>query len=77
MEKLKKIVKQIQDNQHNWFWFPAGTESGQTTSPRGFYQWACENKYPKGETHPLEEAHLAAYQLIKEKFNELVQESLE
>jgi hypothetical protein len=36
-----------------------------------------ENKYPSGETHPLEQAHEAAYQLMKDKFNELVKESLE
>jgi hypothetical protein len=36
-----------------------------------------ENKYPVGTTHPLEEAHTAAAELIKEKFNELVTNPLE
>ena len=52
-------------NWHNWFWFP--------TVPRGFYQWALENKYnmgPKG--HPLGLAHSDAAELIRSKFNELV-----
>lgn len=41
---------------------------------KGFYQWALENKYPVGATHPLEEAHAAAAQLLKDKFNEMVKE---
>jgi len=60
-----------------WFWFPPGTEINHTKEPRGFYQWAIENKYPVGTTHPLDEAHFAAAMLIKEKFNELVTKSLE
>jgi hypothetical protein len=60
----------------NWFMFPAGTETWQTKEPRGFYQWARENKYPVGkELHPLEEAHYDAYQLIKDKINEMVKKS--
>ena len=47
----------------NWFMFP---------DSKGFYQWALENKYPVGDTHPLEEAHYDAAQLMKDKFNELV-----
>ena len=47
----------------NWYIFPEG---------KGFYQWARENKYPVGETHPLEEAHADAAQLMKDKFYELV-----
>jgi hypothetical protein len=43
---------------------------------KGFYQWAIENKYPVGATHPLEEAHIAAALLIKDKFNELVKEHI-
>jgi hypothetical protein len=61
----------------NWYFFPEGNGANQTTTPRGFYQWAMENKYPVGTTHPLEEAHAAAANLIKEKFNELVTKSLE
>ena len=45
-------------------------------SHKGFYQWAMENKYPVGATHPLEEAHKAAALLIKDKFNELVKEHI-
>lgn len=39
---------------------------------KGFYQWALENKYEVGVTHPLERAHIDAFNLIKEKINELV-----
>jgi len=61
-----------------WFFFPPGTNSWETTEPRGFYQWALENKYRIGkQQHPLEEAHQAAAELMKEKFNELVTKSLE
>jgi hypothetical protein len=60
-------------NWDHWYLFPAGTEPGETQQPRGFYQWAVENKYNIGpDGHPLEHAHLAASILIKEKFNELV-----
>jgi len=71
-DNINSLVKQIQDNQDNWFWFSEG-EMG----PRGFYQWAMENKYPSGETHPLEEAHEVAYQLMKDKFDELVEKSIQ
>lgn len=61
----------------NWFMFPAGTEEWQTKEPRGFYQWARENKYPVGkESHPLDSAHYDAYLLIKDKFNEMVKEHI-
>jgi hypothetical protein len=60
-----------------WFMFPPGTEVGDTLAPRGFYQWAVENKYIIGaEGHPLEQAHRDAAELIKEKFNELVKKSI-
>ena len=42
------------------------------TTPLGFYQWADFNKYKMGTTHPLEEAHHDAANLMKDKFNELV-----
>ena len=64
-------------NMENWYMFPPGIESHETLQPRGFYQWAVENKYPIGTTHPLEEAHAAATELMKEKFNEMVTKSLE
>lgn len=59
-----------------WFLFPVIPNSGwhSNEEPRGFYQWALENKYelaPK-DKHPLEQAHLDASQLMKEMFNELV-----
>jgi len=72
---ITSLQKQIDFN--NWFWFPAGTNQNETKTPRGFYQWAVENKYPVGTTHPLEQAHKVAAELIKEKFNELVTNSLE
>jgi hypothetical protein len=60
----------------NWYFFPAGIGANQTKTPRGFYQWAVENKYKVGVTHPLEDAHRNAAELIKEKFNELVKKSI-
>ena len=60
-----------------WYLFPAGTEANETIAPRGFYQWAVENKYSIGaDGHPLESAHVDAAELIKEKFNELVKKSI-
>lgn len=58
---------------NKWFWFPQGVNQYETPAPRGFYQWAVENKYSVGsQGHPLEQAHADAAELIKEKFNELV-----
>lgn len=74
-EYLDSLYKQIKWNQ--WFFFESGTRANETKEPRGFYQWAMENKYPVGTTHPLEEAHADAATLIKEKFDELVTKSLE
>lgn len=57
----------------NWFFFPPASESWLTTEPRGFYQWAKENKYNVGpQNHPLEQAHADAAQLMQGKFNEVV-----
>jgi hypothetical protein len=62
----------------NWFMFPPGQGANQTESPRGFYQWAVENKYKCGkENHPLEQAHHDATTLMQGKFNELVKKPLE
>ena len=72
---LKSLYDQIVWD--NWFEFPEGTAPGDTLSPRGFYQWAIENKYPVGTTHPLEEAHEGAAELLKDKFNELVKKSIQ
>jgi hypothetical protein len=60
-----------------WFWFPKGKGSNQTETPRGFYQWAVENKYPIGTTHPLEQAHIDASKLMQGKFNDLVKKHLQ
>jgi len=60
-----------------WYLFPVGTDTNETTTPRGFYQWAIENKYNMGgDGHPLESAHKDAAQLIKEKFDEMVSKHL-
>lgn len=62
----------------NWFMFPPATEKWLTTNPRGFYQWAVENKYKCGpDKHPLEQAHRDAADLMREKFNELVKKSIQ
>jgi hypothetical protein len=61
----------------NWYMFPAGTNPHDTQNPRGFYQWAVENKYAIGTTHPLEEAHQVASQLMQGKFNELVKKHIQ
>ena len=66
-----------QIDQNKWFWFPPGSQANQTCAPRGFYQWAVENKYPIGTTHPLEEAHETAARLMREKFNELVNKNIQ
>jgi hypothetical protein len=58
--------------------FPPGVGANQTETPRGFYQWAVENKYPVGpENHPLEQAHIDASKLMQEKFNDLVTKHLQ
>jgi hypothetical protein len=71
---IQSLFQQIDFSK--WFWFPEGTHQGETQSPRGFYQWAVENKYPIGTTHPLEAAHKDAAELMKDKFNELVKKSV-
>ena len=61
-----------------WFMFPPSNRAWETTTPRGFYQWAVENKYQCGkEKHPLEFAHRDAAELMKEKFNELVKKTVQ
>ena len=73
--ELKNLYTQI--DWQSWFFFSAGTQANETQSPRGFYQWAIENKYSIGpEGHPLEQAHADAALLIKEKFDELVKKSI-
>jgi hypothetical protein len=61
----------------NWFFFPPGIPPHETATPRGFYQWAVENKYLCGpDNHPLEQAHQDAAKLMQEKFNELVKKPI-
>lgn len=68
---IDSLYNQI--NWHSWFFFPQGNNTNETQAPRGFYQWAIENKYSVGsQKHPLENAHSDAAKLIKGKFNELV-----
>ena len=73
-EYIDAIYNQI--DWSKWYFFPDGTAADETLGPRGFYQWAVENKYPVGTTHPLEQAHQAAADLLRERFNELVTENL-
>lgn len=65
-ETIAALYKQI--DLDKWFIFP---------NNKGFYTWAIENKYPIGQTHPLEESHVDAAQLMKDKFDELVKKHLE
>jgi len=64
-----------------WFLFPVIPNSGwhPNEQPRGFYQWALEHKYELAskDKHPLEQAHIDAANLMKDKFNELVKKHLE
>lgn len=59
-ETINALMNQI--DWESWFKFPG------KNYPAGFYRWAQENNYPIGTTHPLEEAHQDAFNLIKEKF---------
>jgi hypothetical protein len=72
---INSLYKQI--DQEPWFWFEPGTAVDHTHEPRGFYQWAVENKYKIGSTHPLEQAHQDAAILIQEKFDELVKKHIQ
>lgn len=72
VESLRNLI-----DWDNWYFFPPGNTIHETTDPRGFYQWAAEEKYDIGpRLHPLEEAHANAYLLLKEKFNEMVNKSI-
>jgi hypothetical protein len=62
---------------NHWYMFPKADEPWNTNSPRGFFQWAVENKYPIGpQQHPLEQAHSDAAHLMKDKLYELVKKTL-
>lgn len=65
-DTINSLYKQIDFSK--WFIFP---------NNKGFYTWAIENKYPIGQTHPLEKSHVDAASLMKDKFNELVKKHLE
>jgi hypothetical protein len=62
---IKGLVDQI--DLSKWFTF----------DNKGFYPWALDNKYKIGTTHPLEEAHRDAANLMKDRYNELVKKHLE
>lgn len=69
-----EVVDSNKLDMDHWYLFPPAEEDYNTQSPRGFYQWAIENKYNVGpEHHPLEDAHRDAAKLIRSKFNELVE----
>jgi len=71
---LFDVVDYTKLDMANWFMFPSAEEDYNTQTPRGFYQWAVENKYSVGpEFHPLEDAHRDAAELIRSKFDELVE----
>ena len=38
----------------------------------GFNQWALLNDYPRGTTHPLDEAHRDAVKLMLPTYNKLI-----
>jgi hypothetical protein len=64
-------------NWDNWFLFPAGTGTYDTQQPRGFYQWAVENKYTVGpDGHPLEQAHQDAAILLRKRLDELATQNI-
>lgn len=75
------ITHNSQIDYSKWFLFPVIPNSGwhPNEEPRGFYQWALEHKYelaPK-DKHPLEQAHIDAANLMRDKFDELVKKHLE
>ena len=59
-QTLKTLLKQI--NFKNWLWFPVNL---------GFYEWAKENNFPFGTTHPLEESHAEASKIVYEYIRHL------
>lgn len=75
---LLEVLDRDKINWNNWYLFPPATEEWLTTEPRGFYQWAVENKYNMGpEHHPLEQAHIDAANLMKDKIDEVVKKHLQ
>lgn len=54
-------------NFNNWFFF------GERNM--GFNQWALLNNYPRGTTHPLDDAHKDAATLMKDKFSVIIKQN--
>lgn len=79
LEEDKHIIALVnQLDKDRWVMFPPGDKPHHTQAPRGFYQWAEENKYKKAiGGHHLEQAHDDASKLIKDKINEMVKKHLE
>ena len=69
-ELQNQTVTKTLVNNIDWdkfFWFPH--DHGEC----GFYKWATAEQFDKGPgEHPLDEAHIQAARLMKDKFNELV-----
>jgi len=59
---MGNLYKEI--NMDNWFFF------GERCM--GFNQWAMLEDYPRGTTHPLDEAHKDAVQLMLPTFKKLI-----
>lgn len=72
VDTLKNMLNEV-DWQH-WQLFPHnGVDWLSTNSPNSFRSWANENKFEFGpEKHPLEQAHVHAHDIFKDRFNELV-----
>jgi len=73
---LKNMLSEVDWNQ--WHLFPNnGIDWLLTSSPNGFKTWATEKKFKTGPGfHPLEDAHLSAHNILKDKFNELVVQTI-
>ena len=59
-QTLKTLLTQIDFNR--WAYFPINL---------GFYNWAKENNFSFGTTHPLEDAHIAASDILYERIRNL------
>ena len=59
-QTLKTLLTQIDFNR--WAYFPIDL---------GFYNWAKENNFSFGTTHPLESAHIAASDILYERIRNL------
>ena len=59
-QSLKTLLSQI--DFYRWAYFPIDL---------GFYNWAKENNFPFGTTHPLESAHMAASDILYERIRNL------